>query len=87
MPAKKRKRLAKAFSRPLDKMRKKEAWVRDRFTLPKSEYEQLAVLKKRLSERGFAVKKSELVRAGLRMISWLDDEALHAAIAELPPPV
>ncbi len=81
----KRQRLSKAFSRPLEKKLRKTALVRERFTLPEVEYEQLAVLKKRLSERGTGVKKSQLVRAGLLLVAALDDAALQALLAKVPP--
>lgn len=80
----KRQRLSKAFSRPLDKKLRKAALVRERFTLPEIEYDQLAVLKKRLSERGISTKKSELVRAGLMLLAALDDDELQALLAKVP---
>ena len=79
-----RKRLSKAFSRPLDKKIKKETLVRDRFTFPEVEYAQLARLKKRLSEQEVSVKKSELVRAGLMLLSTLDDDELRALLSKVP---
>jgi hypothetical protein len=81
----KRQRLSKAFSRPLEKKLRKAKLMRERFTLPEIEYAQLAVLKKRLAERGASVKKSELVRAGLVLIAALDDDALQALLAKVPP--
>ncbi len=80
----KRQRLSKAFSRPLDKKLRKAALVRERFTLLEIEYAQLAVLKKRLSDRGASAKKSQLVRAGLLLIAALDDAALQALLAKVP---
>lgn len=79
-----RKKLSKAFSRPLDKKPAKMKLVRDRFTIPEVEYEQLVQMKKRLSALGIAVKKSELVRAGLLQLAAMDDEKLQAATAKLP---
>jgi hypothetical protein len=78
-----RKRLSKAFSRPLDKKLTRIRLVRDRFTIPESEYEQLVQLKKRLSTLGFSIKKSELLRAGLLMLATMDDTKLKAATAKL----
>ena len=82
--AKKRTRLAKVFPRPLDKKLKEVERVREKFTLPADEYAQLAALKQRLAVHGVAVKKSELLRAGLQMLVSLDDSALQATLAKLP---
>lgn len=82
--AKKRKRLAKAFRRPLDKQLRKQQTVREKFALPASEYEQLLDLKARLAEKGSPVKKSELVRAGLMLLAALDDDELTAVLTRLP---
>lgn len=79
-----RKKLSKVFSRPLDKKPAKMKLVRDRFTIPEAEYEQLVQIKKRLSVLGIAVKKSQLVRAGLLQLAAMDDEKLKAATARLP---
>ena len=81
----KRKRLSKAFSRPLDKKLKKAVLVRERFTIPGVEYAQFALLKKRLSDQGLVAKKSELVRAGLVLLSSLGDEDLKELMAKVPP--
>ncbi|WP_028455056.1 hypothetical protein [Chitinilyticum litopenaei] len=53
--------------------------VRDSYTIPDHEYAQLAVLKGRLLKQGAEFKKSELLRAGLLLLSTLDDAALQAA--------
>ena len=82
--AKSRKRLSKAFPRPLDKKFKKETLVRDRFTFPELEYAQFARLKKRLSEHEMSVKKSELIRAGLMLLSALDDNELKTLLSKVP---
>ena len=79
--AKNRKRLAKAFPRPLDKKLKEVERVREKFTLLADEYAQLAGLKQRLAVQGVSVKKSELLRAGLAQLATLDDAALLAAMA------
>ena len=80
----KRKRLSKAFSRPLDKKIKKAMLVRDRFVFPEGEYVQLAEMKKRLSEQGMHVKKSELLRAGFMLLSALDEDALKDFLLKVP---
>ena len=83
--AKNRKRLAKAFPRPLDKKLKEVERVREKFTLLADEYAQLAVLKQRLAVQGVSVKKSELLRAGLSLLAALDDSELQAALDRLAP--
>lgn len=57
---------------------------RDSFTMPKEEYAQIAALKKRMETVGKPVKKSELLRAGLKLLSGLEDAALQAALATIP---
>lgn len=57
---------------------------RDSFTMPKDEYAQIAALKKRLEGLGKPVKKSELLRAGLKLLSGLNDVALKAALVTVP---
>lgn len=57
---------------------------RDSFTMPKDEYAQIAALKKRLDGLQRAVKKSELLRAGLRLLTEANDAALFAAIEAVP---
>ena len=80
-----RKRLSKVFSRPLEKKHKRPVLVRDRYTLPEIEYDFLVALKKRLAANGNNVKKSELLRAGLLLLADLDEAALLALLAKLPP--
>ena len=53
--------------------------VRDSFTFPENEHKQLIQLKKRLIALGTEVKKSELVRAGLDILSSLEDAKLIIA--------
>lgn len=57
---------------------------RDSFTMPKDEYAQIAELKKRLERAGQPAKKSELLRAGLALLSKMDDAALAASLAAIP---
>ena len=80
----KRKRLSKAFSRPLDKKLKKSSPVRDRITFPAAEYEQLVLLKQRFLEQGLSIKKSQLVRAGLLLLGALDDEEIKELLVKVP---
>lgn len=79
----KRKRLAKAFKRPLDKTLRASPQVREKYTMPEGEFEQLLVMKQRLSDLGVPVKKSELVRAGLLQLAGLDDAELKDALFKI----
>jgi hypothetical protein len=55
---------------------KKPKLVRDSFTIPEVEYIQLAELKQRCLDAGLAVKKSELLRAGLQALVSMPSDAL-----------
>jgi hypothetical protein len=55
---------------------KKPKLVRDSFTIPEAEYIQLAELKQRCLDAGLAVKKSELLRAGLQALVGMSNERL-----------
>lgn len=57
---------------------------RDSFTIPKEEYAQIANLKKRLEVLGKPAKKSELLRAGLKLLANMDDTMLQASMAAIP---
>jgi hypothetical protein len=58
--------------------------VRDSFTMPKAEYELLAALKARLLVLSKAAKKSELLRAGVVLLSTLSDADLLSAVDRVP---
>lgn len=60
---------------------KKEKVVRDSFTMPKTDYERIALLKQKCLDAGAAVKKSELLRAGLIMLAALPNKRLIAAVS------
>jgi hypothetical protein len=83
-PAKKRKRLAKAFTRPLDKKLKDAGRVRVKISVFKDEYAQLVDLQQRLAAQGVSVKKGELLRAGLLLLATLDDGDFNEALARVP---
>lgn len=63
---------------------KKPKLVRDSFTIPKSEYEAIAGLKARALKLGASIKKSELLRAGLKQLAALPDAAFKQALADVP---
>lgn len=63
---------------------KKPKLVRDSFTIPKAEFAAIDLLKTRAISLGTSVKKSELLRAGLMLLTGLNDGALKAALASVP---
>jgi hypothetical protein len=62
---------------------KKSKLVRDSFTIPDSEYQQIAALKQRALEAGHEVKKSELLRAGLAVLSAQSTPQFLEALSRL----
>lgn len=63
---------------------KKEKLVRDSFTIPKSEFAVLDQLKRRAGIMARSVKKSELLRAGIKLLAGLTNDALLAALSQVP---
>ena len=63
---------------------KKPKLVRDSFTIPKAEYLVLDTLKERALKLSREVKKSELLRAGIKALAALSDTALLAALSAVP---
>ena len=57
---------------------------RDSFTMPKDEYAQLTLLKARLSSMGQPAKKSELLRAGIKLLAAMSDNTLKTTLAKIP---
>lgn len=64
---------------------KKAKLVRDSFTIPESEYQVLADVKKAFLKQGVSVKKTELLRAGLVLIRTMDLGKLNGVIQALAP--
>ncbi|MBY0469466.1 MAG: hypothetical protein K2Q07_10870 [Burkholderiaceae bacterium] len=63
----------------------KHKLVRDSFTMPHSDFELIDVLKQRAMSFHHAVKKSELLRAGLQVLAALPDVQLEKALARITP--
>lgn len=63
---------------------KKPKLVRDSFTMPKAEYAGIEQVKARAMSWGKAVKKSEVLRAGLQVLCTMDSETLKAALDAVP---
>jgi hypothetical protein len=59
---------------------KKVKMIRDSYSMPESDYTSLIALKKQCLAGGVAVKKSELLRAGLQSLAKLSNAALLAAV-------
>jgi hypothetical protein len=59
--------------------------VRDSFTMPEADFELIAALKSKALDARRAAKKSELLRAGLRLLSALEAKVLVAALDKLEP--
>lgn len=57
---------------------------RDSFTMPKDEYAQLTLLKARLIAMGQPAKKSELLRAGIKLLAAMSDNTLKTTLAKIP---
>lgn len=64
---------------------KKPKLVRDSFTIPKDEYVVIDSLKARASKLGQTVKKSELLRAGIKALATMRDAQFKAALGNVPP--
>ena len=62
---------------------KRRKVVRDSFTMPAGDYALIGALKKRCLGLGVAVKKSELLRAGLAMVAALPDGRLAEAMTSV----
>lgn len=63
---------------------KKPKLMCDSFTIPKTEYAQIEALKARAMTAGVAIKKSELLRAGLMALTAMGDAAFVEAIRAVP---
>ncbi len=63
---------------------KKPKLVRDSFTIPKDEYVVIESLKIRAGKLGQAVKKSELLRAGVKALAAMSDIQFKAALSNVP---
>lgn len=63
---------------------KKSKLVRDSFTIPKDEYAAIDALKARALSQGIAIKKSELLRAGLMALSAMSEARFKTALVAVP---
>ncbi len=58
--------------------------VRDSFTMPSDEYAVLAIIKQRALAKAHPVKKSELLRAGVKLLEGLSDAELLRTLKGVP---
>jgi hypothetical protein len=58
--------------------------VRDSISIPKTEFLVLGEMKTRAGKLGVEVKKTELIRAGIKVLTALTDTAFVAAIRAVP---
>ncbi|MDO8386604.1 MAG: hypothetical protein Q7T13_09385 [Polaromonas sp.] len=63
---------------------KKPKLVRDSFTIPKAEYVVLDELKQRATQLARPIKKSELLRAGIKALAAMSDTGFLAALDQVP---
>lgn len=63
---------------------KKPKLVRDSFTIPKTEFAVLEELKQRAAKLARPVKKSELIRAGIKALAGLSNAAFLTALNQVP---
>ena len=75
---------AKPVKAPKPVKAKKPKLVRDSFTIPKDEYVVIESLKTRAGKLGQAVKKSELLRAGVKALAAMTDIQFKAALSNVP---
>ena len=65
-------------------VRSKEKLVRDSFTMPRADFALIHQLKERGLGFKRAIRKSELLRAGLQALAAMDDALLKALLDRLP---
>lgn len=63
---------------------KKVKMVRDSISMPKTEFQVLGEMKTRAGKLGVEVKKTELIRAGIKALAALTDTSFAAAIRAVP---
>jgi hypothetical protein len=84
-PSPKAKPTAKPATKPAAEAKtKKPKLVRDSFTFPKEEYQAIAALKQKALGLKHSAKKSEILRAGIKLLSSLNDKAFLAALSNVP---
>ncbi len=75
---------AAAKPKPAAPVKSKPKLVRDSFTMPKAEYAAIEALKRRAAQLARPAKKSELLRAGVKALTAMDDKTLLATLQAVP---
>ena len=83
-PATKPQASAKPVKAAKPEKTKKPKLVRDSFTIPKAEYVVLDDLKQRAAKLTRPAKKSELLRAGIKLLASISDAAFLTALEQVP---
>jgi hypothetical protein len=79
-PVEKAVKTAQKAEKPAKKSAKKAKLIRDSFTFPADDYALIATTKQRILSAGVEVKKSELIRAGLKALAAMDNAQLLALV-------
>jgi len=85
LPAPGKKKVASGSRATVAEPPKKDKLIRDSFTLPREDFELIALLKDRALDFKRPTKKSELLRAGLQVLAGLDQARLRASLEALRP--
>jgi len=72
-----------AAPKKIEKQSHKQKNVRDSFSMPENEYKVLSEIKKKCLANGIEVKKSELLRAGLKSLGEMSLVTLKKQLAKL----
>ena len=75
---------SKPMAAPKPTKMKKPKMVRDSMTIPKAEYAVLDVLKLRATQLASPVKKTELLRAGIKALAAMSDANFELALKAVP---
>lgn len=63
----------------------KDKRIRGTFSMPVGDHALIGELKSRLKQQGRRVKKNDLLRAGLRALKLMNDDALQSSLSALNP--
>jgi hypothetical protein len=73
----------KSAPKRVEKKAKRVKVVRDSFTMPQNEYQKIAEIKTACLKAKMHVKKSEVLRAGLKVLAGLDSARLKLVLKSL----